>query len=160
MPRVLCQACQRPEKACICDYIAPVCNVAKVVVLQHPSEVTQAKGTVSLLARSLQNCQVLVGEDFSKNSDLSQILDSYHCLLLYPSDNAQTLNDSYITALTDNKLCQVKDSDNAGKLCLIILDGTWKKAYRMFMLSTNLHDIDHICLPEKIARQGQYLIRK
>ncbi|QBG34763.1 tRNA-uridine aminocarboxypropyltransferase [Litorilituus sediminis] len=160
MPRVLCQACQRPEKACICDYIVPVNNAIKVVVLQHPSEVTQAKGTVSLLSRSLQNCQVLVGKDFSANSDLLQILANYHCLLLYPSDNAQTLNDSYIKTLADKKLSQVKAGDNVGQLCLIILDGTWKKAYRMFMLSSKLHDIDHICLPEKIASQGQYLIRK
>ncbi len=36
------------------------------------------------------------------------------------------------------------DLDN---ICLVILDGTWKKAYRMLMLSTNLHQLTAITLP-------------
>lgn len=160
MPRVLCQQCQRPEKACICDYIVPLSNAVKVVILQHPSEVTQVKGTVSLLSRSLQNCQVLVGEDFSADHALSQVLNDYHCLLLYPSENAETLDFSYVKSLEKLKSKQSQVGEFTDKLCLILLDGTWKKAYRMFMLSTNLQGIKHVCLPESIASQGQYLIRK
>ncbi|MDX2369037.1 MAG: DTW domain-containing protein, partial [Colwellia sp.] len=43
---------------------------------------------------------------------------------------------------------------------LIILDGTWKKAYRMFMLSPNLQALKQVCLPDALANSGQYLIRK
>ncbi|BBM65251.1 hypothetical protein VYA_08010 [Vibrio alfacsensis] len=41
---------------------------------------------------------------------------------------------------------------------LILLDGTWKKAYKMWQLSTNLHGIPTVKLPEDL--QGHYTIRK
>ena len=46
------------------------------------------------------------------------------------------------------------------ELCLIILDGTWKKAYRMFALSENLQSLPQVCLPESLANSGEYVIRK
>jgi DTW domain-containing protein YfiP len=43
---------------------------------------------------------------------------------------------------------------------LILLDGTWKKAYKMFKLSKNLCGLPQISLPEALASAGQYHIRK
>jgi DTW domain-containing protein YfiP len=157
MSRILCAQCQRPKIACICKFICKIDNHTAVLVLQHPSEVNQTKGTVSLLNRSLNNCQVLVGEDFSVNTELNILLANYEALLLYPSVQAEVLS------LTTNKLSS--DSNNQNKKyhkprLLIIIDGTWKKAYRMFMLSSNLQLLKQVCLPEILANSGQYLIRK
>lgn len=44
------------------------------------------------------------------------------------------------------------------KTRLILLDGTWKKAYKMWQLSTNLHTLTTVKLPEDL--QGHYTIRK
>lgn len=158
MARDLCLLCQRPFAACICSFIVKIHNKISVLVLQHPSEVKQTKGTVALLQRSLNDCQVLIGEDFSENVELAQLLAAHQSLLLYPSEHAQAL------ALTVNNAGdkypkKVKKSEEKPHL-LIILDGTWKKAYRMFMLSKNLHSLTQVCLPDMLANNGQYLIRK
>ncbi|MEF1187103.1 DTW domain-containing protein, partial [Vibrio sinaloensis] len=41
---------------------------------------------------------------------------------------------------------------------IILLDGTWKKAYKMWQLSSNLQTLPLIRLPENL--QGNYRIRK
>ena len=151
MARRLCEKCQRPLKACICTFIIETVNKIPVLVLQHPSEVKQSKGTIALLQRSLIFCQVLVGEDFSESTELANILTKHQALLLYPSQHAQPLS----VVVEQNKI----DTSKKPPL-LIILDGTWKKAYRMFMLSKNLHALKQVALPDVLANSGKYLIRK
>jgi len=123
-----------------------------VVILQHPNEVNHSKGTATLLTKSLQRCQIIVGENFNDNVELSQVLSQYHAMLLYPSDKS--------TVLSLDSGHKNKRKNTAKALCLIILDGTWKKAYRMFMLSKNLQSLPQVCLPDSLANSGQYLIRK
>jgi len=152
MSRTLCPSCQRPEKACICHFTTKIMNDIHVVVLQHPSEVSQVKGTIALLAKSLDSCQVLVGENFSGNEQLLQIFEQYHTLLLYPGEEAK--------ALDEHLVLELQEQINTKPLCLVILDGTWKKAYRMYMMSKNLQQLPQVCLPENLANAGQYHIRK
>lgn len=162
MSRILCSRCHRPEKACICAFTAETTNDIHVVILQHPSEVTQTKGTVALLAKSLQSCQVLVGEVFDDNPCFLQVMAQYHAVLLYPGEQAHIIHRNLLVKFTERE----KNHDNSQlndkvkPLCLVILDGTWKKAYRMFMLSTKLQQLPQICLPEYLANAGQYHIRK
>ena len=157
MSRILCKQCQRPTIACICNSICNIDNPTAVLVLQHPSEVKQTKGTVALLSRSLNHCQVLVGEDFSQHDELNIMLASHQALLLYPSAQAQVL--SLSEHAFDHTYINYDKKSQQPKL-LIILDGTWKKAYRMFMLSPNLQALKQVCLPDALANSGQYLIRK
>jgi DTW domain-containing protein YfiP len=164
MSRILCKQCQRPIIACICEFICKIENTTAVLVLQHPSEVKQTKGTVALLSRSLSHCQVLVGEDFSQHDEVNTILANHQALLLYPSAQAEALS------LIKNGLNSTNYNDNSTNInhgensqqpkLLIIIDGTWKKAYRMFMLSYNLQALKQVCLPDALANSGQYLIRK
>lgn len=158
MSRQYCRQCQRPEKTCICPFTCAVANLVPVIVLQHPSEVDQSKGTLPLLSGSLSHCQVLIGEDFTTNEQLNQLLEQYqdNIYLLYPSDDAIEL-----TSLTASGLCdhvQMEPLENKDKRCIILLDGTWKKAYRIYMLSKNLHNIVHVRLPTDLP--ARYLIRK
>jgi len=158
--RALCQHCQRPEKTCICAFVTPVNNDIHVVVLQHPSECSQTKGTIALLAKSLCSCQVIVGEDFSDNEQLRQVFVKYQALLLYPSENAQELSGE-LNNLPQYHALENQNPNNIIKpYCLIILDGTWKKAYKMFMLSKALKQLPQVCLPAAQANAGQYHIRK
>lgn len=147
MSRAYCQNCHRPEVSCICDFISPVSNDVRVVVLQHPSEVNHAKGTLTLLKKSLRQCQVIVGETFDEDPIFYDLLreNQGRIALLYPSEQATSLS-------MQEQALKVSDVS-----CLVILDATWKKAYRMYMLNKHLHDIPHICLPDGI--KGQYSIR-
>lgn len=150
MKRECCPLCLRAKSACICHLFTKIINDIHVVVLQHPTEVKQTKGTITLLANSLVNCTVIVGEVFKENAELTEILSLYQneIALLYPSKNAKTLTNEMVKC--DKVLNSIK--------CIILIDGTWKKSYKMYMLNDFLHGIPHLTLPENI--QGKYHIRK
>lgn len=148
MSRPYCNVCQRPQVSCICHLIHPTKNDIHVVILQHPSEVKQSKGTVTLLSQSLSSCQVIIAEDVSQHQEFLAVLAQYqgHIALLYPSEKAEMIV----------KNSEVK-ADEIIK-CIILLDGTWKKAFRIYMINEVLHHLPHRILPENI--HGQYQIRK
>lgn len=120
--------------------------------MQHPSESKKPMGTAKILQLSLSGCELWVGEDFSQHPELNDLLqdEKFESLVLYPNEHSQSLE-------------RVKESrlalNSHGKsLCLILLDGTWKKAYKMWQLSSNLHSLPSVALPSHI--QGNYRIRK
>lgn len=148
MARQLCSLCDCAISACICPFISAIDNSVSVVVLQHPSEVKQSKGSVKILAKSLQNCTVIVGENFTDNIIVNQLIAKYgdDCLLMYPSEMSSELVKSRLSKAQQEKKC------------LILIDGTWKKAYKIFMLSKNLHQLQQCALPQDI--KGHYTIRQ
>jgi len=126
-------------------------NKIHIVILQHPSEVKQSKGTVALLNLSLSSCQVIVGEDFTQNDELHAVINKFKnkVSLLYPSDKAVELS----IARDDRQAPEHSKTE-----CLILLDGTWKKAYRLYMMNQFLHSVPHVLLPKNI--ESSYQIRK
>ena len=146
MSRQYCTRCQRPLVTCICKLCCHINNNVRVVFLQHPTEEKQAKGTATLAHLSLQNSKIIIGENFNDNSELNNIIQdgNNNILLLYPNDGAK------VTTKLTNALQM--------KTVILILDGTWKKAYRMYQLSTNLHTLNKITLADDI--KSQYVIRK
>ncbi|WP_206486344.1 tRNA-uridine aminocarboxypropyltransferase [Thalassotalea sp. G2M2-11] len=148
MSRPYCNSCHRPEVSCICHLMTRVNNDIEVVVLQHPSEVKQAKGTVTLLSQSLSLSHVFVGETFGSDPKLQQLLTKYHgkTALLYPSAQAKLIDGNYQASV-----------DELDVRCLILLDGTWKKAYRLFMVNHFLQQLPHIVLADTF--ESRYQIR-
>lgn len=151
MTRSYCNLCQRPKVSCICHLIQTIKNSVHVVILQHPSEVKQSKGTVTLLSKSLSSCQVFIGEDFSEHDEFLTVLSKYKdkIALLYPSEHAQEIKIDESCGNTIN---------NEHIQCIILLDGTWKKAYRLYKINEQLKTIPHCILPDNI--HGDYQIRK
>jgi len=123
----------------------------ELIILQHPTEVNRPKGTEKILTLSLKNSRCLVGEDFSQHAELNRLLSdtSYRHLLLYPKEGALSL---------DLVLAEDLVQPDKPKWRVILLDGTWKKAFKMYQLSQNLHAIPAVTLPEHL--QGNYRIRK
>lgn len=148
MSRNYCNLCLRPEVSCICKFMTTIANDVDVIILQHPSEVKQSKATVPLLAGSLEKCQVFIGENFDQDEALKHLLSQYdnQVALLYPSDTAQMI-------LANEVNSSVQDLK-----CLVLLDGTWKKAYRLYQLNTFLQQMRHLALSDSYL--GQYHIRK
>mgnify|MGYP000530420067 CR=1 FL=1 len=149
MSRQYCIRCNRPPVACICKFCEPIENKTLVVVLQHPTEVKQTKGTLPLLAGSLSNIEILIGENFSENERLNSLLseENSNCVLVYPSEDAIEIKN----------IAQFSNKEEK-KNVLILIDGTWKKAYKMFQLSKNLHSVTHLKLGEDLV--SRYQIRK
>ncbi|ABU70399.1 hypothetical protein VIBHAR_01424 [Vibrio campbellii ATCC BAA-1116] len=113
------------------------------------SEENRPLGTARILNLSLVHCTCLIGEDFSDTEALNVLLedDTYQHFILYPSEQSLCLSELAMAGEVADK-----------KTRLILLDGTWKKAYKMWQLSTNLHSIPTVKLPEDL--QGHYTIRK
>ncbi|MCG7564510.1 MULTISPECIES: tRNA-uridine aminocarboxypropyltransferase [Pseudoalteromonas] len=147
MKRAFCDHCHFPLRTCVCPFLGSLIhNRCKIVVLQHPSEVKVAKNTVRLLSLQLSNIEVVQGESEADFSDIRSRLKSQVCALLYPSENAMTLDETRV------------QQEQPNIETLVVLDGTWKKVHKMLMLNPWLMSLSHVSfanLPE-----NQYHIRK
>lgn len=144
-----CPNCGKSRKACLCSYIEPLISEVELIILQHPTEENRPLGTARILSLSLANCHRLVGEDFSHHPQLNAMLaePDVHHFVLYPGPQAQEAA-SLMTASAIPK----------GKYRIILLDGTWRKAYKIWQLSQNLQALPTLALPAHL--QGDYRIRK
>lgn len=142
-----CPKCLKAKRACICQWIQPVHCDTQLIILQHPSEEKRPLGTARILSLSLPNGHLFIGENFSTHQALNDLLadDTYQSVVLYPGEDSVELSQVQLAA--SNKHLRV-----------ILLDGTWKKAFKMWKLSTNLHALPLVKLPETL--QGDYRIRK
>lgn len=144
-----CEQCGKAKKACICRWIQVLDAKTELWILQHPSEVKRAIGTARILTLSLPNARLWVGEDFSEHPELNMLLaqperDVY---LVYPGESAVPMS----------QLADAPQPDNRRRT-LILLDGTWKKAYKIWQLSKNLQGLPAVSLDN--VEQGNYRIRK
>lgn len=150
--RISCTACLRPQRACICRWIVPVANDVDVLILQHPTEVHQAKGSARLLHLSLGRSRVEAGEVFAEEQ-LRDLLHGpadvpAHAVLLYPSVSAiappPALNAAWLT--------------QPHGLRLVVLDATWRKSLKMLHCNPMLQLLPRFALSE--AQPSAYAIRK
>jgi len=142
MSRQLCQRCNYPLATCVCDAISEIKNCVQVIVLQHPCEEKEAKNTARLLALSLQNIRIIRGEtpeDFASLQDLPADTTA----LIYPHHNALAME----TAPSTKSLTH-----------LIVLDGTWKKAYKLYQMNPWLTLFPAMCFAD--VPVNRYAIRK
>ena len=122
----------------------------EVVVLQHPLEVHQAKGSARLLQLSLAHCRLVVGEAFAVPV---WPVDDKHTLLLYPNDPQNAAPDLRAPPAPPPELPQAPSG-----LRLIVLDGTWRKTRRMLYQSPPLQQLARLALHN--TPPSHYRIRK
>lgn len=111
----------------------------EVLILQHPLEADNPKGSARLLHLCLPNSRLLVGEVFEDSALLTG--PSVHTLLLYPDtpqDQAPDLSPA--PALPPEWLHQ------PSRLRLIVIDGTWRKSRKMLYLSPQLQKLPRLSL--------------
>ncbi|MDT9002018.1 tRNA-uridine aminocarboxypropyltransferase [Paucibacter sp. APW11] len=112
-----CPGCERPLRACLCACVRPLDNRVELLILQHPQEATEAKGTAALLKRCLSRCTLQVGKQFEPPPD-----EGRYTLLLYPpSAGPQDLT----PPLQPERLA------DPATLRLVLLDATWRKSLRL-----------------------------
>lgn len=150
--RKRCPACLRAEASCICRWIAPVGHAVEVLLLQHPLEVHNAKGSARLLHLSLPNSRLLTGEHFAPDT-LAALLAGKHNVLLYP----HTPGDRSLGIAPPPALDPATLLDPA-QLRLVVLDATWRKSRKMLYLHPLLQQLPR--LPLRDTPASHYLIRK
>lgn len=150
--RLRCTTCLRPQSSCICRWITPVAHQVEVLILQHPLEVDNPKGTARLLQLSLPSSRLLTGEVFAAG-DWQPPGSTRHNLLLYPdlpSDRAAGWPEP--PALAPGL------QQDPSQLRLILLDGTWRKSRKMLYLNPWLLHLPRLSLQGLPA--SNYLIRR
>jgi DTW domain-containing protein YfiP len=150
--RLSCAVCLRPQQTCICQWVAPVEHDVEVLILQHPMEVTNAKGSARLLHLSLPGSKLIVGEAFAA-AELQQLLAGKTNVLLYPDTAAdQSLG------IPSPPAFDPAWQDQPSSLRLVVLDGTWRKSRKMLYLNPLLQQLPR--LPLRNTPPSHYLIRK
>ncbi len=153
--RPVCASCQRPQSHCICRWIRPLENQVELLLLQHPLEQHQAKGTAGLLLLSLSRHHCLVGEQFDP-ALLAQALakpdSSFVNLLLYPDDAGVLPKAKAALALAADALARPE------RLRLVVLDATWRKSRKMLHLNPLLQALPRLALQQPPA--SRYTIRR
>lgn len=144
MSRHYCPHCRYPLTACLCVHVQPIQPQTQLVVLQHSSEVEHKKNSVKVLSLVIPNTQVYVGEteaDFALLRE--QLMDCGRPVyLVYPS--AQSVSVEQQRLNTD--------------CVLLLLDGTWRKAFKILQLNPWLAQLPAVHLAEGYA--SRYKIRK
>ena len=144
----MCAACLRPASACICRWIAPVDTAVDLLILQHPMEVANAKGSARLLHLSVARSVLVTGEVFDP-AELPALLmaDGRTPVLLYPA--------------TPGAAAPVLDPAvprTPSALRLVVLDGTWRKSRKMLHLNPPLQSLPRLALEG--MPPSRYRIRK
>lgn len=159
----MCAVCLRPGSSCICHWVTPIAHAVEVVILQHPLEVMNAKGSARLLHLSLAHSRMVTGEVFEApllSGLLTAPFDAQaqnpkarQPVLLYP----QTPQDAALGLSVAPRVSPEWLSDPSS-LRLIVLDGTWRKSRKMLYLNPPLQRLPRLALHDMAA--SHYLIRK
>lgn len=161
--RPTCATCLRAQRTCICQWIAPTLHAVEVLILQHPLEVANAKGSARLLHLSLPHSRMVTGEVFAEQKLHALLTASLepdapaqtpkHPILLYPD----TPEDAAL-GLTVPPVLAPDLLREPLQLRLIVLDGTWRKSRKMLYLNPLLQRLPRLPLRDMPA--SHYLIRK
>jgi len=168
--RSTCERCRRPQSACICHWISPVSSIAEVLILQHPLETSQAKGSARLLHLCLPGCRLAVGEAFEE-AELANLLhepwsredndrDSgdmvRHPVLLYPETPGQMAAPD--PGANGSEVAAPAGPRQARRLRLVVLDATWRKSRKMLYLNPALQALPRLALQDPPL--SRYHVRK
>lgn len=121
MSRALCLKCHYPVKTCVCSSVSEIGCTTKIIILQHPSESGHAKNTARLVPLVIPSAEIIIGENpddfltFSRQCELNN-----NVAVFYPAP----------------KSVEFVQSANEEPLdTLIFLDGTWRKALKLWLLN-------------------------
>lgn len=139
--RAFCCRCNKALCACICGSICALDNQHFLHILQHPSEQKKAIGTARILDLSLSCVKLTVG-DYFEPSDF----DLKNTFLLFPGEQASSVKSLKAQQKIDNKTQ------------FILLDGSWKKAYKILMNNPFLQRLPKVMI--NVENNSDYRIRK
>ncbi|MDB5318304.1 MAG: hypothetical protein JWO24_4148 [Rhodospirillales bacterium] len=152
--RRVCDRCLRPQRTCICHLATRIDHAVEVMILQHPLEVSNAKGSARLLHLSLQRSRLIVGETFAEEQ-LRELLfqpspdarSLRQPVLLYPGTAEDEPMDADATMRTLTDALRIDPCILAPEaLRLIVIDGTWRKSRKMLFLNPLLRELPRLAL--------------
>lgn len=155
--RPACPRCHLPLATCLCRWVVPTANRCAVLVLQHPDEATQAKGSARLLGLSLQHLRCVVATQLD-----DAVLDDClgrpgHSLLLFPAEAAAAGRPD---GSADGPWAEPCDAVDPRPMPgqLVLLDGTWRQARQMLRAHPRLQALPRLAMAD--PPPSRYAIRR
>lgn len=151
MSRSRCAKCHFLEQQCLCDLLPQVAQPIDLVVFQHVKEAKHAKNTIRLLQTVWPSLRVIeLDEKLDKKIDRQEDLIAQWRLsdgwfLLYPGEDSQKIDQ-----LTTTERKQIKG--------LVVIDGTWRKAFKLLCLYPELDQLPKLSFQQ--TKDSIYHIRK
>jgi len=143
--REKCYRCYRPKSSCMCEYFESIETQTKFVVLMHSKEFKKVKNnTGHFTHQSLPNSELFVGINFSNHNRINEIINSHDSYILFPSQDALNLSQTY-----------PKRSEKP--LAIFLIDSTWACTKKMFQESSNLKTLKHMSFTT--TKTSQYQIK-
>ena len=132
-----CKKCKINYRLCFCEYLTPIEIKTPVQIIMHVGEVSLSSNTSNLLKQVHKNCTINIRGDLDNKVDYEKILmrETHKPLFLFPDDDAEILNQDYLSRLEK-------------PVNLIVPDGTWRQAKKIKRRVAELKDITSINLPE------------
>lgn len=144
VPRSVCAGCSRPSVVCICASIRRVSTQTRVVILQHPRESDVAINTARLVELQLERAERHVAVKLDEAPALRARLGDPAAppILLYPGPDAIDL----------------AQAPPPGPVTLVVLDGTWWQAKKLFQQNPELAQLPRYSLSP--SAPSRYRIRR
>lgn len=137
-----CYDCFKPQVACVCASIEPVANDTGIIILQHPRERFHAVGTARIARLGLVKVRVEACAPRARDSTMPVPLPA-RTALLYPSTGAR-------------ELAALPEAERPRHL--VVLDGTWFHAKKIYDAYQWLRDLPHVSLTP--SEPSRYRIRR
>ena len=178
--RAICSQCHYPLKTCVCSALTRINNQSRIIVIQDKAEGKNAKNTVRLLALCLQNIEIVQSDDEQAMSSLQEKCLQYPQAfsVFFPSANSRSFESGFesdaktelLNKLENNIGHKIENNvDRSASLAsgnkpkeqvnsLIFIDGTWRKAKRIYLSHDYLQNLSSFHFEEQLI--SHYRIRK
>jgi len=148
---VRCQICQAAKSYCICHARPSSSNNVSALLLLSDNEVLKPSNTGRLIADTIADTYAFQWNRTEPNPELLKLLSNpnYYPVILFPEEYVEDNSRLHTNAsvLPANK-----------KLLLILLDGSWREARRIFRKSPYLNTLPVASITP--TQLSQYLLRK
>ncbi len=144
VPRSVCAGCSRPSVVCLCASIRRIATRTRVVILQHPRESDVRINTARLVELQLERAERHVAVKLSEVPGFTARLSDPAAppILLYPGPEARDL----------------AEAPPDGPVTLVVLDGTWWQAKKLFQQNPELARLPRYSLSP--SAPSRYRIRR
>ncbi|HVU00690.1 MAG TPA: tRNA-uridine aminocarboxypropyltransferase [Polyangiaceae bacterium] len=138
----VCDTCERPLAACVCDRVVLLETKRRVLVLQHPQEKDAVLGSAQILVASLPKAKLVVGLSWKNLGHAlgEEGVDPRKWAVLFP-DRAATGD-----GVRSRDGAPVDPSSLEG---IVVLDGTWSKAKTLWWRNPWLTKLNRMSLTPK-----------
>lgn len=144
-----CDKCGLPIITCICNEITKVTSEAKFIILSSEKEVFRNTNTASLLKLiNFKSTEIVIWRRGEKPNEILKYIDNniFDTYLIFPSVNEE---------MEKRKISYTKTNNIP---IFIIVDGTWKEAWKIIKKSEYLHNIP--LLPLETNKISKFTLRK